>query len=52
MIGLGVFLLVVALLFPKLAALWGVGGLLVLVGIVLEILGAMGGAVGGRRHYY
>ena len=52
MIGLGVLLLIAALLFPKLAALWGVGALLVLVGIVLEILGTMGRAVGGRRHYY
>jgi hypothetical protein len=52
MIALGIFLLVLALLFPKLAALWGIGVLLLFVGIVLEVLGAMGRAVGGRRHYY
>ena len=52
MIALGVFLLILALLFHKLAVLWGIGALLVLVGIVLEILGMMGRAVGGRRHYY
>jgi hypothetical protein len=52
MIGLGIFLLIIALLSHKLAILWGIGVLLVLIGIVLEILGAMGRAVGGRRHYY
>lgn len=52
MIALGVFLLIIALLVHKLAILWGVGVVLLLVGIVLEVLGMMGRAVGGRRHYY
>jgi hypothetical protein len=52
MIGLGILLLIVALLVKRLAILWGVGVLLLLVGIVLEVLGAIGHAVGGRRHYY
>jgi hypothetical protein len=26
--------------------------LLIVVGVVLEVLGMMGRAVGGRRHYY
>jgi hypothetical protein len=52
MIALGVLLLIVALLVHKLAILWGIGVILLLVGIVLEVLGAMGRAVGGRRHYY
>jgi len=39
-------------LVPKLAILWGVGVLLLLVGIILEVLGMLGRAVGGRRHYY
>lgn len=52
MIGLGVLLLIAALVFPKLAVLWGIGVLLVLVGIVLAVLGTFGHAVGGRRHYY
>jgi len=52
MIGLGVLLLIIALLAHKLAILWGVGILLIFVGIVLEVLGSMGRAVGGRRHYY
>ena len=50
MIALGVLLLIVALLVHKLAILWGIGVILLLVGIVLEVLGAMGRAVGGRRH--
>ncbi|HWF49393.1 MAG TPA: DUF6131 family protein [Solirubrobacteraceae bacterium] len=52
MIAVGVFMLIVALLVHKLAILWGIGVLLILVGLVLEVLGAMGRAVGGRRHYY
>jgi hypothetical protein len=52
MIGLGVLLLIVALLVKKLALLWGIGIILIVVGIILEVLGGMGRAVGGRRHYY
>jgi hypothetical protein len=52
MIGLGVFLLIIALLSHKLAVLGPIGVILIVIGIVLEILGAMGRAVGGRRHYY
>lgn len=52
MIGLGIILLILALLFPKLAALWFIGILLLIVGIILAVLGTMGRAVGGRRHYY
>jgi hypothetical protein len=52
MIGLGVLLLIVALLAHKLAVLWGIGIILIVVGIILEVLGMMGRAVGGRRHYY
>jgi hypothetical protein len=32
--------------------LWSIGTLLVLIGLVLWILGSIGHAVGGRRHYY
>ena len=52
MIGLGVLLLIVGLLVHKLAALGVIGVILIVVGIVLEVLGMMGRAVGGRRHYY
>lgn len=52
MIVLGIILLLVAALVPKLAVLWGVGIIVLIVGVVLAILGTMGRAVGGRRHYY
>ncbi len=32
--------------------LWTLGVLLVAIGAVLWIMGAVGRAVGGRRHYY
>jgi hypothetical protein len=34
------------------AIVWTIGMLLFVVGLVLWLLGAMGHAVGGRRHYY
>jgi hypothetical protein len=52
MITLGIICLILALLSKKLVVLWGVGCFLILVGIVLEVLGAIGRTVGGRRHYY
>jgi hypothetical protein len=32
--------------------LWSIGMIVLLVGLVLWLLGAMGHAVGGRRHYF
>jgi len=29
-----------------------IGGILMVVGVVLWILGSMGRAIGGRKHYY
>lgn len=52
MIGLGVLLLLVAVLVPSLAGLWAVGIILLVIGVILAVLGSMGRAVGGRRHYY
>lgn len=52
MIVFGIALLIVAALFSKLAVLWGVGILVLVVGVILALLGTMGRAVGGRRHYY
>jgi membrane-bound ClpP family serine protease len=52
MIALGVFLLIIAVLVPKLAVLWAVGVIVLVVGLALAVLGTMGRAVGGRRHYY
>jgi hypothetical protein len=51
MITLGVILLIIGLI-ASIPILWSIGILLVLVGLVLAALGAMGRAVGGRPHYY
>ena len=51
MIVLGVILLIIGFL-AKIAILWTIGIILVLIGAVLAVLGMMGRAVGGRAHYY
>ena len=51
MIILGIILLLIGFI-AKIAVLWSIGILLVIVGLVLAVLGSMGRAVGGRRHYY
>lgn len=51
MIVLGIVLLIVGFL-TKIAIVWAIGILLVVVGVILELLGATGRAVFGRRHYY
>jgi hypothetical protein len=50
-ITLGVILLIIGLV-AKVAILWTIGVLLLVVGLILTVLGTMGRAVGGRRHYY
>ena len=52
MIGFGIFLLIVAVLFPNLAVLWGIGILCIVIGVILFVAGSLGHAIGGRRHYY
>jgi membrane-bound ClpP family serine protease len=52
MIIFGIALVIIAVLIPKLAVLWGVGIIVLVVGVVLAVLGTMGRAVRGRRHYY
>jgi len=52
MIGFGIFLLILAVLFPKLGILWGIGILSIVIGLILFVVGALGHAIGGRRHYY
>jgi hypothetical protein len=52
MIAFGICLLIVAALFSKLAVLWGIGIIVIVVGVILAVLGTMRRAVGGRRHYY
>jgi uncharacterized protein DUF6131 len=51
MIVLGIILLLIGFI-AKVAIIWTLGIILVVVGAVLVLLGSMGRAVGGRRHYY
>jgi hypothetical protein len=51
MIILGIVLLLIGFV-AKIAILWTIGIVLVVVGLILALLGGMGRAVGGRRHYY
>ncbi|GLW01853.1 hypothetical protein Slala05_54840 [Streptomyces lavendulae subsp. lavendulae] len=51
MIVLGVILLVIGFL-TGISILWTIGIILVVVGAVLWILGALGHSVGGRKHYW
>jgi hypothetical protein len=51
MIIIGVVLLVIGFIL-KIAIVWSIGIIVLLVGLVLALLGALGHAVGGRRHYW
>lgn len=51
MIIFGLVLLLIGFI-TGIAVLWSVGMIVLVVGLVLWLLGAMGHAVGGRRHYY
>ncbi len=51
MIVLGIILLLIGFI-AKIAILWTIGIIVLVVGLVLLALGSMGRAVGGRRHYY
>ncbi|MFF9086209.1 DUF6131 family protein [Streptomyces sp. NPDC014991] len=51
MIALGVVLLIIGFLF-HLSILWTIGIILLVIGAILWLLGSMGHAVGGRRHYW
>jgi hypothetical protein len=51
MIVLGIILLIIGFV-ATIPILWTVGIILVIIGVLLEVLGATGRAVGGRRHYY
>jgi hypothetical protein len=48
---LGLALMIVGLLI-RVAILWSLGLLVLLIGVVLFVLGAIGHAIGGRRHYF
>ncbi len=51
MIILGIILLVIGFI-AAIPILWTIGIILVVIGLILVLMGAMGRAVGGRRHYF
>ena len=51
MIILGLIILIVGFLL-KIAILWTIGIIVLVAGLVLALLGSVGRAVGGRRHYW
>lgn len=51
MIILGLILLILGLIFGS-GILWIIGLVLLVVGAILWLMGSMGRAIGGRRHYY
>lgn len=51
MIAIGLVLLIIGYL-TGIAFLWSLGYIVLVVGLVLWLLGALGHAVGGRRHYF
>jgi hypothetical protein len=50
-ISLGVILLILGFLL-NIGILTTLGIILIVIGVILFILGAMGNAIGGRRHWY
>ena len=51
MIILGLILLVIGFV-TGISIVWTIGMIVLIVGLALWLLGAMGHAVGGRRHYF
>ena len=51
MIILGLILLIIGFVV-KIAILWTIGIIVLIVGLILALLGAVGRGIGGRRHYY
>jgi hypothetical protein len=51
MIILGLILLIIGFV-AKIAILWTIGIIVLVVGLILLLLGSIGHAVGGRRHYF
>jgi hypothetical protein len=48
---LGIVLLILGALLDV-GILWAIGVVLIVLGLIFWVLGAMGRAVAGRRHYY
>lgn len=51
MIILGLILLIIGFV-AKIAILWTIGIIVLVVGLILALLGMTGRAIGGRRHYF
>ena len=51
MIILGVILLIIGFV-AKIAIIWTIGIIAVVIGAILAVLGGLGHAVGRRRHYF
>lgn len=51
MIVLGIVLLIIGFV-AKIAILWTIGVIVLVVGAILAVAGALGRGIGGRRHYY
>jgi hypothetical protein len=51
LITVGIICIILAAIFNS-VILWTIGGILVVLGVIFWILGALGRAIGGRRHYY
>jgi hypothetical protein len=51
MIALGVILLVIGFV-TGISILWTIGVIIVVIGAILWIMGAVGHSVGGRKHYW
>jgi hypothetical protein len=51
MIILGLILLILGFV-AKVAILWSIGIIVLIVGLILALLGSIGRGVAGRRHYW
>jgi hypothetical protein len=51
MILLGVVLLIIGFI-AKIAIVWTIGIIVLVIGAILAVLGLLGREVGGRRHYF
>jgi hypothetical protein len=51
MIILGLILLLIGFL-AKIAIVWTIGIVVLVIGLIFVLLGAIGRGVGGRRHYW
>ncbi|MGD0606971.1 MAG: DUF6131 family protein [Streptosporangiaceae bacterium] len=51
MIILGIILLIIGFV-AKIAILWTIGIIVLVLGLIAILLGSLGHAVGGRRHYF